>query len=423
MKDLKDIKLKICKYKIKKLTLTIPSFGEYTVEPMYVSEFFMEKDFDKYDFPYLKLRIVIPNRVYRAMKKENNKIDACLIVKYALFEHTEIASEKTNVKESNFISDNFYVYMEESSPSMLEDFEKKVDPVKNTKDKKSIDFNNASNVEIMLVKKQHLQIVNTKPNMVIYKSNLMDILTYLLQSVGMNRVLCSPPNNNKIYDQFLINPIRLNEQIYRLCNDYAFHDDGTLFFMDFDTNYILSKNEKCTAWKPNEYKYTKILYNPPLKNGNIAQGVYIDATERTNYCTMREATIASSSMTMDQVYGSGYTVVDKKSGDVTTVKAKTKTVPTGGTISRTIVSDTGEAASVNALKKRVEEQTMVWTVVIDNVLLTMLTPNKEFELIFLTSSLSRFTGKYRLKKYITMFNKSDGEWFTPTTAATFFGKK
>ena len=423
MKNLKDLKLKICKYKIKKLVLTIPVFGEYVVEPMYVSEFYMEKDFDKYDFPYLKLRILIPNRVYRAMKKENNKIDACLIVKYALFEHTEIASEKTTVKESNFISDNFYVYMDESSPSLLEDFEKKVDPVKNQNDKTSIDFNNASNVEIMLVKKQHLQVVNNKPNIIMYNTNLMDVLTYLLQSAGLNKVLCSPPDNTKKYNQFIINPLRLNEQIYRVCNDYAFHNDGTLFFMDFDTNYIISKNEKCTAWKPNEYKSTKILYNPPIKNGNVAQGVYIDPDDRTNYCTMREATIKSQSMTTDQVYGSGYTVVDKKTGDVTTVKAKTKTVPTGGTVSRTIVSDTGETSSISALKKRVEEQSMVWNVIIDNVLLSMLTPNKEFELVFLTSSLSRFTGKYRLKNFITTFNKSDGEWFTPTTAATFFGKK
>jgi hypothetical protein len=277
-------------------------------------------------------------------------------------------------------------------------------------------------MEIMLIKQNSFAVHDAMVNQILANVTLMDALTYLLGKGGASNVLCSPPDNRNVYEQFIIPPMRLDENILHICNDYSFHNEGTTLFFDFDTIYILRKNETCTAWRTNEYKSTKIIYNPPVNSGMVTQGIYIDTKERVNYCTMFYATTETQSMVTDQAYGGNFQIIDNRTGEVTTVNTDAKYVQGSGKVNRSIIVNSGDSNVASALAERVNEETFTMNVDISNVLLSTLDPNKEFELLFLSSSLSKYSGKYRISSMYTVFEKTDGNWFTPSTYACFLGK-
>ncbi len=420
MADIKisDLNLKICKYKVEKVTLTIPSYGEHDVNPLYIYTFEIGKEYEDYMYPYFRMRFTVPNKVYRKMLRNNQKITAYVRISYALFSQSEIASDISNVKAKNFISDNFIVFAPDNSPPMTEALDEEAEKANSG----SGELQNSTDIEVLLMKKSSLTIHDKIVNCITGPGTLMDILTLLLNRSGLKNVLCSPPDNKDTYNQFILPPIRLDEQIHHICNDYAFHKSGTLLFFDFDTTYIISKDEKCTAWKSGEYKYTKLLYNPPEETGEVTQGVCEDSKNRINYCTFCKASVESQSMITDQVYGTGFNIVDNVTGKVTVVQADTKTIDNTKKVTRTLISSTGSSDTASALNARISEESSTIQLAIDNVYLPMLNPNKQFDILFLSSNLSSYSGKYRIRTAFTTFNKSDGEWFTPSTMATFYGK-
>ena len=417
MLSLEDINLQICKYRVDKMTISIPDMDTHNVNPMYISDFDISKEYDDYLYPYFNMRLAVPNQIFRAMRKNNTNITAYVRIVYSLFDTSEIAND-SNRKCINFLAENFVVFSKDNTPSMTEEFSELVEK----EAPESGDLGNSTSMEIMLIKKSAIALHDTIVNAIVTKTTLMNILAYLLTRGGASKVLCSPPDNKTVYDQFIIPPLRLDENIHHICNDYNFHKDGTMLFFDFDTTYIIAKNAKCTAWRTNEYKSTKIIYNPPINNAMISQGVYMDSKERVNYCTMAEATADTKSMVTDQVYGGNFKVIDNRTGEVKSAKSDAKYAQGSGKTNRTIIVNSGDSGVSDALVERVNEETVMMRVAISNVLLSMLTPNKEFELIFMSSKLSKYSGKYRLTSTYTIFRKTDGDWFTPSTYACFFGK-
>lgn len=419
MISLDEIDLQTCKYKVTKMTLNIPDMDEYEVNTLYISDFTISKEYDQYIYPYFNMRLTVPNQIFRAMRNHNDNVTAYVRIVYSLFDSSEVADDTKQRKEINYIADNFVIVNKDNSPTLTEDFSEIVERA----DVESGDLTNSTNMEIMMVKKDTLKLHTKVNNAIIVNSTLMDILTFLLNKAGAKNVLCSPPYNRDTYKQFILPPMRLDENIHHICNDYGFHKEGTTIFFDYDTVYILAKNAKCTAWRDNEYRSTKIIYNPIIEDSTVTQGVYIDSKERVNYCTMAEATVDTQSMITDQVYGGNFNVIDNRTGTITSVNTNAKYLQGSGNINRNLIINSGSTDTASALAERVNEETMMARVAIDNVLLSMLEPNKEFELLFLSGKLSKYSGKYRIVSTFTTFKKSDGNWFTPSTYACFMGSK
>lgn len=419
MLSLEDIDLQICKYQVEKMTISIPGMDTYDVNTLYISDFTISKEYDEYMYPYINVRLTVPNQIFRAIRKNNEGVNVYIRMTYSLFDSSEVADDTKPRKKNNYMADNFAIFNKDNSPTLTEDFSDVVEKA----DVEAGDLTNSTNMELMLVKKTAIDMRHNTVNAILVKATLMDILTYLLQRGKINNVLCSPPNNRDTYEQFILPPMQLDENIFHVCNDYGFHNEGSTIFFDNDTLYILAKNEKCTAWRNNEYRSTKIIYNPIVEGGIVTQGVYQDPKERVNYCTMAEATVDSQSMITDQVFGGNFQVIDNRTGEIISSSANAKYAQGSAGKTRTLVINTGNTNTAKALAERVNEETYMARVAIDNVLLTMLEPNKEFELLFLSGKLSKYSGKYRLKSTFTTFKKSDGNWFTPSTYACFMGKK
>ena len=425
MIPLEELNLKICKYKVNKVQITIPGEKPYELQSVHVAEMVIDKDFDQYEFPFFRLTVGVSNRFYRKMKK-NDKISAYVQVKRAYFaidKTTGLPSDEAT-DEGNFISDNFTVFMEDTSPHVTTDIEETIEENTPNYDEYISDFNNLTTLEILLYKKSDLNIIKQNPMKVYYKANLIDILAHYLKMCGIRNVLCSPPDNNtNVYEEFIVQPLRADEQILRICTDYGMHKYGTTLFFDFARVYIINKINKCTAWYPNEYK-TIYVINPPLvkQTTGFVQGCSYES-DRCGYCTMRDVVTDSKSMEREQMFGSKMQILDKKDGTFEEISPENTTVDGGGSSSRYMVSYDGDASTKYAVKQRLEEEALIMKVAIDNADIDMMEPNKEYKLVFLDSNLSKYNGSYRLSRITVSFRKSDKDWFAPTIIAIFLGKK
>ena len=425
MLELKDVNFRLCKYRIDSIILTVPGVDPYQINTLGIADWVIEKDFDQYQYPYFRVTVGVPNNVFRAMRKNYDNIQAYVRIMYAYFKPQEtVGAPGVKVRENVYLAGNFIVLMEDSSPHFTtepeEITERQTLPKEGTPD-----FQNMTTVEILLYKQKDLNIIKKNPRVVYHNATLIDILTDYLRKIKLSNVLCSPPDNNmKRYPQFVLPPLRADEQILRICCDYGMHKYGTTLFFDFDKTYIINKVNKCTAWTPNEYK-TIYVINPNLATqvGTTLQGCSYESADRCGYCTMVDAKASAASIEREQVFGTSFEAIDKHTGKHHEVNTNAVTVKGGGNISRVMGSYDGEVSTYHALKQRIEEESCVMTVVLDGIDLTMLEPNKQFCLTFISPKLKKYNRFYRLVRYTTSFIANDGQWFAPTVLATFVGKK
>ena len=425
MKSIDSINFRMCKYKMDRIQLTIPGLPKpYQVNTLAIGDIVIEKDFDGYQYPYFRVTIGVPNKVRRLMRKSHTQITAYVRMVYAYFKTQDtIGLPDMHTQEYTYLSENFYVFMEDHSPDVTMDVEEQIEK-ETLPDGIVTGFDNLTTIEILLYKKSDLNLVKQTPTKVYRNVTLLDSLVDYMNTVGMSKVLMTPPNNNlKRYRQFPYPPIRVDEQILRVCGDYGIHKCGTTLFFDFDKTYLIEKINKCTAWVPNEYKTIYVVEpTAAAQVSTIIQGCSYES-DHCGYCTMTSATSSADSMEREQVFGSRMDVIDKKTGDYVDVSANTTTISGGGKKSRTITSYDGDASTAYAMRQRMIEESNVLTAVLDGTDLTMLAPNKLYQLVFLSSNLSKHNGPYRLKKFTCAFHENDREWFTPTVLATFVGDK
>lgn len=432
MKELIE-KLKIVKYKIDKFILYIEDYGEYEVETQYIGSIVIEKNYDEYNFPFFEVFLSVPNKIFREMRKKNIQITAYVRLKYTSLPRDETASERATKKKNNQeyveFAKNFYVYGLDGSPNLDEDEQEAIEKAMQEDKDDAVDLHNATSLYLLLYDLDNLDNVKKITNEVITRGTLTDIITRVFNAANIKKVLMSPETNGKYYDEFTLLPIRTDEQIERICNDYGMHENGTRIFYDFNTTYVINKKLTCTAWRSGEYKQTYIVYNPVAVNGGDSAelktiGCYEDADDEINYCTMLNCTMTTPNVFTDQAFGTSYLSIDAKTGEITEAKSDALTANNEeSTISRVVTANRGNSSTVNEMSLTNTNDNVVFQCVLDNVRIDFLALNKEFHLIFNDKKLAKYNGIYRIHSFVTSFNRTDGEWFTTNTVVRFSGKK
>ena len=398
MKNIEDLDLKLAKYRIDKFILNIDGFGEFEVDPFYISSIIMEKDYDNYNFPYFEFALGVPIHVYRAMKKKNVKIHCYLRMKYAFFPVDTVSDnpddKEYEPQEKVYMAKNFFVYGVEGTPHQHQELDEAIEKALEIEDTPG-DMNHLVTVYLMLYDEKKLSQVTTIVNEVITDCTLTDAVTRVLNYCGFKDVLMTPETNGKTYHEFTLLPIRADSQLQRICNDFHMHTTGTRIFFDFIYNYIVSKNLECDAWRPNEYKKTYVIYDPPTETAKRTQGCCEDGEDKCNYCTMSTFVLSTPDYMEEQSYGLAYTHLDSKTGVISSVMpaVATKTSEAAPSESRVIFNNKGEVSTVDQMKYNIENTTASWEVIIDSLLVDFLTPNKEFELVFLSSKLAKYNAR------------------------------
>jgi len=422
--DFLDVTLNYVKYKINRLTITIPGITDpHVVESQNILNMIIEKDYENFMYPFFEIDVALPNYIYRAMKKNNQNLRAFVDIKYGGFKDPNyITGDKPAF--GTYVNDNFYIFMEEMSPELLESTLERREKENDTYNTGGMELGDMEVIKLLLYKEDYLFKAKTVVNAVLSSVTLVDALTYVLNSAGLCKILLSPPNNYKKYNEFVITPISAIEQINRICNDYGIHNNGSLIFLDFNNIYILDKTAKCTAFVNNEYKTTYLAACPKLSQGSLmTRGGYSNSVEKYSLLNMDIGTFVVKTLSgiNEQIYGNDFININSKSGDITTViTSASKSIGSLTTPTRVTVSNTGDNTT-NALKHKMEEDSKIISAGFSYVNLNAFNPNKEFILSIDDVRFNKYCGKYRITKKVALFVK-EGDYFIPHVTAEFKGK-
>ena len=435
--DPEKLKYEECKYRVADAAIIFPDGKEHKINgELDIPYLILKKDFENEQYPFFELCITVSNKIYRKMRKNSDKLKFRLNMRYAMFKKGKVAINEQNVKEKPFISKTFYLFLEDptsyNQDSLHEEIERATKYGEYNED--VTDLNHATTLRISLYDGDAITEPKKLHKEVLHAVTVTDVMTYILmQRVRFTKILMSPSTNGKMYDQFVLPPEQVDYQLDRIANEYNLHENGSILFFDYDRLYITEKINKCTAWEPNEVKKVHIVTIPTTKNNVLSAGAYYDEQANEIYLTTKSQVISALTTENEIESGSGLLVLNKRTGrsesfiiDGDKILAAPKFTGKNNEKSikydKTIVINTGED-TITALKERLNERALVWTVYLDDTMVDALKPNREYNFIFTDPSQVKYNGSYRLTGVMAKFDAAmaDNKWRGVNTTATFVG--
>ncbi len=405
--NIENIRFFLTRYKFETCILNIPDGTTFQLDPKYITDIILEKDYEMYHFPYFQITMALPNNIYRKIKKYPFETTLTIDMQAGKYFNPEIKANDDTVFISK-IRDTFACYFSDSTPETDENIQKNIEEENGVDNGRGYLYGDMAIIDMLLYKKSYLDMAHTVINDVVSSASLTEIIALCLSKANMplNKVLMSIAQNNKIYNEFVITPITLEKQIERICNSYGIHEKGTTFFFDFDILYILDKKKECTAFKKNEYKKTYIASIKETYKFNIMGGGYICDREKYNMLYAGSISIDNRSEIHDQ----NVVLINSLTGE-----AETSLINDDKKIKAVKVFDTGDN-TLDALNNSIKETKSILTVGFDYPDLDFLAPNKIFQFISDDPNILEENKLYRIVSLKTIFEREGGYWHSKTVA-------
>lgn len=413
--NFKDVQLGLVRYRMDRLLITCNGVKEYLVQESNISNLIIQKDYDNAFFPLFTMSVAVPGWVARAMRKSSGEIKVYVDLKAGRYKNSALELSEKPIFTS-YINGSFYGIIDDATPDSTEDIQNLVESQSKNKGE---DYGDLQAVKILLYNETYLNGTRVINNAVLSGCTLLDAAVFVLNKSGIGNVLVDPPSNNSRYSQFFITPISTDEQLDRICNDYAMHSGGTVVFFDLDKVYLLNKVPGCYAYTPNEYK--TVYLASFMKSGvdtTAASGCYTNSKEKYHLINISTAGMSSKSNTdlNDKLFGNNFKIIDSKTGNVTSASGGASKI--SGTTQYLISNGGGD--TTNAVKQMLKESNKMVNIPFSYVDLSMLTPNKEFIISLDSATFSKYNGKVRLSGFTCIFEK-EGSLYNPNVIATFKG--
>ena len=366
-----------------------------------ITGFKIENYFEDATFPIFKINLSMePSRYYEILQNKDN-------VKFKLriqsYYKTDNSESKSMVRD--IINDIFVIFPDDSNA----DYEKERKKDGGTdKDKNDLDSENP--IELFLFQDKVVNGIRSLFNGVAHNTNLSTVVAYLLQNAGAKRILMSPFDNDKIFDNIVLPPQSIEKQIKYLSNNYGFHESGTLFFIGLMYTYVLNCNGVCTAWDDKDTKETIIYILESNNNKSMLSSTIKKYNDPKNYINALSSNIdiTTGSVSSNVITGINADIVDLQSGKMDEVEIDASTV---GKVNKSIIFNNTSNPYLNKTYASLKQSSgTIITIGIKDVSMMALTPNKNFSIIFESPSLNnKYKGNYRLASSIHTLsgNKDD----------------
>lgn len=392
------------KYEVTILNIVLPD-ETLEIMPTFVSELMIEHDYDSLYTPMFSLSVALSQEEYRRIIQHKDSVK--FIVKII---KTFYDDEKNVLRYETFLNDTFCSHITDETPLMEQDL---IDMTRDTynadpDDKMPMDLKNV--YDFWLFKDEHVMAGNTDVNMVIKSGYVNDIITQLLRKAGLNRVLMTPANNKSRVSNLLIPLMTTVKAIDYLHQIKGIYNKGVMFFMDFDTTYFIDKNAYCTAWRPNEYKTTNIYVFSQKSQFNSVIGQFDDAeTEEINIFTNSDSVdVTNKSLINNAIYGNKMILINSKNDTISTIEPKL--TQRGSSNTNINIQKHKNSYLKNSDKTALLENEYSVKLILKDVDLDSLTPNKCFKIIFQNTELNeKYGGTYRISHMLTTFRKMGEE--------------
>jgi hypothetical protein len=396
-----------CKYIISKLDIFIPGEDTISTTKFNIGGMVIEKDFDNDIHPVIDLRLALtPIDIFNIISHKNDVRFNIRLDKY-----TYSSDGDDYVSKDKVFDDIFVIYLDDNSVQLDKDL---YNVTKSTTGNK-VDLSDISEVyDFFLFKENDIDSARKIINTVIEKGTMTDVLTYLLNESECNNVLMAPLDNHNTYENVILYPTTLINNINALNNSYGLYRHGALLFFDIPRTYLINKRGESEVHSRDEYTNVMIFIYKS-KSTLIYQGGYQQDNKNRRY----NINIVTSSITMktaspiaNVTTGTDVILVDSISDSIDVVSPETN--HRGNTTSKVVdkldIADMTNEFAQNEINARISEQDSIIDAVFTGVDVGILTPNKRFTFVFEDTDIQKqIGGVYRLVKATSSLSPKNSE--------------
>lgn len=257
------------------------------------------------------------------------------------------------------------------------------------------DYLESENIlNVFLFQKSLMNASNKTVNAVFTRDNIQNMVAQLLTETKHKRVLISPMENTKIYEELLVPAFPCYKALMFLDQYFGFYKTGGMIYYDVDTLYILNTNGKCRAKQQDEWPETMFIVteSPRSLPGNA---MVVRPNEKVFYCNIAEASlnVQNYANTMNEKYGSTAKIVVTDDTTINTAEAEQDYIDQRNTTYAYITKEDNQFTA-DIMKARMEENQANVMINANNLDILAFTPNKTFKLTFDDTTKQEKYGKY-----------------------------
>lgn len=403
---LKDVKLSICKYRVRRLIIKYGDNKKYDAETSLITEMSIIENFEQDFFPFFTITMYVPTKIFREITstKNKNKLVATLNLQKAKFKSAMSMQTDESITFGNCISGRFHCVVAAKDVEVTQEEQKIVEKSDNK-------YGQLQAITLSLYPKSYYDNFQRVVNAVIETCTLTDALVYIFQTAKLQKMLVSPPDNTKSYSEFKIVPLQACKMIERICDTYAYHKKGSVIYFGFDRGYILKKEPKCTAYVKNEIKTTYVTVFTSSKGSMQTGGCYTNKQKKYNVINASGLSADNSKNVTTKAVGEKTMIINN---DGSTKKTGS------GKLTNVAVQEEGEW-NQQQIKRTIAEKSKSISCELLHADITMIRPNKVFVVSAEGKAFKKYNGKYRVISVSHNFNK-EGDYFSLSSIINLGGK-
>jgi len=406
-----------CKYIISKLEIFIPGEDTISAGKFNIGGMMIEKDFDNDIHPIIDLRLALtPIDIFNVLSHKNEVRFNIRLDKY-----TYSSEGDDYVSKDKVFDDIFAIYIDDNSVQLDKDLYNITKSTTGTK----TDLSDITEVyDFFLFKERDIDSARTMVNTVIERGTMTDVLTYLLGVTDCTNVLMAPLDNHNTYENIILYPTTLLNNINILNNSYGLYRHGSLLFFDITRTYLINKRGDSDVYSRDEYTNV-MIYIYKSTSTSIYQGGYNQDNKNRRY----NINIVTSSIHMrtaspitNVTTGTDVILVDSISDSVDVITPTTdhRGASTSKVVDKLTMSDMGNEFAENEINARISEQNSIIEATFTGVDVGILSPNKRFTFAFEDTDIqNRIGGVYRLVKSVSTLSPKNSE-LNITSNCTFY---
>jgi hypothetical protein len=388
----------LIKYKVDNFDILFQNGDVEKMSGDMVTHLYIEKDYDDLYFPIINLSVSIKDEIYHRIKQENDTVKFRLRVIKNIYDQ-----DMKFLKYELAFNEVFQCFKDKDNT--IEDNE-----ANESKKKTEGDAMTGMNTRDFYLFTEDVSNCKKFFNLSVESASLSDLLIYILNQSGVNKLLMSKLNNNISLSNVTIPSGNTIDTINYLNNLKSLYEKGMLLFFDIDTTYLIDKNYKCTAWRKNEIRVTHIHISNQQSNDSQMNGFFINKDRKQThvFTNTGRVQIRNVNVMSNQLNGNNIKIIDTKANSSQSVSASTTTI--GNANDHLLTVKTGNKYAVSDLKTRLEENECVCGVVLLGVDIEVISPNKEIFLTYDDSKLNKqYGGNYRISKMVATLSKDAEE--------------
>ena len=388
----------LIKYKVDNFDILFQNGDIEKMNGDMVTHLYIEKDYDDLYFPIINISVSIKDEIYHRIKQENDTVKFRLRVIKNIYNQ-----DMKFIKYELAFNEVFQCFKDKDNT--IEDNE-----ANESKKKTEGDAMTGMNIRDFYLFTEDVSNCKKFFNLSVESASLSDLLIYILNQSGVNKLLMSKLNNNISLSNVTIPSGNTIDTINYLNNLKSLYEKGMLLFFDIDTTYLIDKNYKCTAWRKNEIRVTHIHISNQQSNDSQMNGFFINKDRKQThvFTNTGRVQIRNVNVMSNQLNGNNIKIIDTKANSSQNVSASTTTV--GNANDHLLTVKTGNKYAASDLKTRLEENECVCGVVLLGVDIEVISPNKEILLTYEDSKLNKqYGGNYRISKTVATLSKDAEE--------------